>query len=295
MIKALTVSIALSWIVGAVSVASAETPLDIVGIKVGMSLPQALEALKAHNIMFRIRPRQEQNNSKDPTLCEARDGTTVQRIGGIPQFTGLVICKYLAGSLSPYRSELESTDLTAEEISVEALPTPSSPEVVTGISRVVQWKPGKERAVTTLLASLKQKYGDHMTLVRVANSLTAIWHYDSTGKPIQRPPSCSSEDIAVGRTTQTGGPRPEVYVMGNTASVLMDRLAAVARACGSFVTARFLEGLGNSSITNAITIIAANDTLLAARMSTLRQSALSYADDYRKKETGTATKRGEKF
>jgi hypothetical protein len=277
------------------SVVSQEGPLDLVGIKIGMLLPAAIEALKVHDPQLRF------SAPKDLTITGITTGdsgplcivTQSASFWGVPAYVGHIFCQHFD----------KDADIKFEMISLELVPGPSLPEVVTGIYREVRWKAGKERAIDTIVPSLKQKYGDHMVLDRGESVLppgqfAAIWHYDSTGTAVQnKAPSCqqphSLQVWGGGASIRKSPPSVRLNLLLSDGS--MANLLAEAKGCDAYVFASWSTPQSTPKITAGITMVAANTSLKAARSLALLHAARAFEQAEKKKQTEDALKRRDKF
>jgi hypothetical protein len=160
--------------------------VDVAGIKLGMSPQQATAALRAFNPKLKIdilntymtRPSAPTPATKVPHLAVAH---TV----GVPKFSGW---------LPPFNL----ADGSSDEIVLEFTTPPNSP-LVGKITREVIFPAGQPVLASTLLESLRQKYGQE----NFSNGMTRVWIYDANGKLLTRALShdemaCLPENTAQG-------------------------------------------------------------------------------------------------
>lgn len=278
---------------------SPDGPLDLVGIKVGMLVPAAIEALKAHDPQVRFSVPKDQTM---PGISTGGSGplcivTRSASFWGVAGYVGHIFCQHFDNG----------PDIESEVISLELIPSPSSPEVVTGIYREVRWRRGKERAIDNVVASLKQKYGDYMVLdrgesVRLvgrpgARLFSAIWHYDSNGTAVHKKmPSCQQEHPlwiwGGGASTLKSPPSAGLDRLLNAG---MGILLSEAKGCDSYVFASWIAESDTPTITGGITMTSAHAALRAARANALLDTARTFEEAQKRKQAEDALKRRDKF
>jgi len=132
-------------------------PPDVVGVRPGMGLDEALATVKRHNPNLGVYPR--------------------------PAMAGLVAGVGFSDGVNT------RTNNQSEDIELSATMAPSAP-VVWGIRRSVTYQPEGRPSVTNVIAALRQKYGredgslQHPASVQAAGVelLDAYWVFDNAGK-----------------------------------------------------------------------------------------------------------------
>jgi hypothetical protein len=160
--------------------------VDVLGIKLGMSPQQAVAAVRASNPKLKIdvlntymtRPSAPTPATKVPHLLVAH---TV----GVPKFSGW---------LPPFNL----ADGSSDEIVLEFTTPPNAP-LVGKITREIIFPTGQPVLASTLLDSLRKKYGQE----NFSNGITRVWIYDASGKLLTRALShdemaCLPENTAEG-------------------------------------------------------------------------------------------------
>jgi hypothetical protein len=152
--RALVAVVTLGWL-GAGTAAFGQAPLDIIGIKAGMPVSEALEILKAH----------------DPKY--AHPNQTETEVLGVPTFISIVQVQGYSPKAEGVRNEL---------IVIQG--APGDPGIVVGAQRDVSYKPDSMRSVEELAKNLGAKYGVPGMSTDVGDEFKLTWFFDSEGKSI---------------------------------------------------------------------------------------------------------------
>jgi hypothetical protein len=137
--------------------------LDVVGIRIGMTVKEAATALKAANPRLRLAP-----------------GT--RALEGFPQ--------PLLFSIIGNEDSITGPDgimTRAPETITLLFTTPPSPEVVWGVKRVYNFRPKEQPEMQNMLDALRKKYGPESLPAssdRRDLSKYVAWVYDAQGKPM---------------------------------------------------------------------------------------------------------------
>lgn len=143
---------------------------DIVGIKLGMTPEQALEAAKKFNPQFKlhvIKVRLETPGAPGGYTLAPR--YVVAATEGVPKFPN-------------FPKPFTLADGSADEIVLE-FTLPPSPPLLAKISRKVTFATGQPVMASTLIEALQKKYGKES--LNANNSL--YWVFDAAGKPMTVP------------------------------------------------------------------------------------------------------------
>jgi hypothetical protein len=140
--------------------AAAQSPsLDIIGIKLGEPMSDALQALKADNPKMKIRPITFQHAEfKDPITVEV-DGQDVPA------------------------TENDQVTHPTETVQLMFTPPPSQPGVW-AITRYFEFATAQRPSTQTALDALRKKYGPETIPYSQAGSQTITWVFDPQGKLI---------------------------------------------------------------------------------------------------------------
>ena len=146
-------------------IAASAGTLDVVGIKLGMPINDALAVLRAHNTDFQMQP------------------PLSMRMELLPDVEFVLAA--IADQTDP------SSNGASEHIEVAFTPWPSD-TTVWGIKRLVSYARDSRPAVTNVIAALREKYGPESgtTNTRLAQMnfgiemINAYWVFDARGKPL---------------------------------------------------------------------------------------------------------------
>ena len=262
------------------SFAAFAAPLDVIGIKTGMPLSEALDVIKKHNSRMIIGPY------KDFDQGSYGAGGTVLRANykGLPPFIWNVN--------TWIQDKKPTADIASDNISLRA--APGSPEIVIGIRRRFQYQVGHERTIATIIAGLKEKYGASPS-ISTDYGITLAWYYDVSGKPITGN-LCFPE-----HQTDFGGGWGTVESMMDEST-----LEREVKTCGvqvfaniSSLPAMFVNGRpreANKDLAREVLVVATDSVLKAVIYRKAISAVMNYSRQEHQKEVGEATKRGaEKF
>ncbi|HEY4276180.1 MAG TPA: hypothetical protein VGM68_11880 [Rhizomicrobium sp.] len=144
-------------------IASKIPPVDVVGIRLGMSANEAMAVLKAENPGYKI---------------EVAPPLTFTALPNVPLNTGVLA---RAGTYQPnYPSGIS----TGEGILYALTAAPSAP-VVWMVRRELEYQQANVRPATSnIFAAIKQKYGPESYVFDSGNSSDHAWYFDLQGKLI---------------------------------------------------------------------------------------------------------------
>ena len=156
--------------------------LDILGIKLGMTLDEATAVIKAANPKLKI----------EILYTELRiEGKPPMRV---PHW---VLAHTFGGVANPVF--FHSPDGSQESVALELTLPPNTP-VVSMISRHVQFKNGEPVVASTLAEALRKKYGtQHQELISLN------WVYDTSGKQVTAPRECLKPNAVDGFPVEMRG------------------------------------------------------------------------------------------
>lgn len=295
------------WLIGFVTVAFAlagqsstyaDTPLDVVGIKIGMPLNEAINALKAHNPRMKLFPY----TTNIPPSLSNLDQAQTRAFGRIMQieFKGL---PSFVWQVSTQSEDFKATADVKQEL-IDLYVAPGPPDVVVGIRRYVGYQTGHERAITTIVAGLKEKYGSSPGTAPGPSGKPRllVWYYDATGRPIVRSGTGSPEFPGPCNNIQAYGRGFGGMNLSLPARVLLD---TAAKECGAFAFAEITEFPGgiidgrrlpaNWDLAQAISITVGDMVLRARRYNAANDVVENFANRQQQQQTGEASKRREKF
>lgn len=150
---------AISAPTGYVAPGGAAARADVVGVRIGMTVDQAVRALKAHNDQM--------------TFDNLR--VTIDRLVTEPYIFAVVARNH--DNAHEVKGDL------FEEV-VLRLALPPNPAVVTEILRVLSGRKGKNLSTDVVVAGLKDKYGGGFTRIRVG-SLEDLYVWRLDGLPVE--------------------------------------------------------------------------------------------------------------
>jgi hypothetical protein len=141
--------VALVGAIGLVAVPSHSQPgrgpvRDMLGVRLGMPVPEAKAALDAHKPPF-----------TDRVIPDERKASSL-----IPGLPGTFVATYRVGTSSPAPSGLGTMGASFDRVSLAFAPPPG-PNLVLGIGHVTQYNKDAP-TVDTFIASLKEKFGPPM-------------------------------------------------------------------------------------------------------------------------------------
>jgi hypothetical protein len=180
-------------------------PLDVVGIRVGSNLADALAAVARHDPGMALPVE---------TLRE------VHKRGGRVELT--------------HRPGARAGQIATDRIGLDLLARDSS-ETVYAVARIVRFKPGQEPSIAKVFDALANKYGRHFVGPRSfdPNQRLAprlIWHFDSSGQPLERKAPCHEAANPASRPLYFGPVQRSGYGPA-------DELDRIAQQCERYVAA----------------------------------------------------------
>lgn len=234
--------------------------LDVLGVRLGMPVSEALEVLKAHNPRLKWKASSTQfAELPGVTITTTHSGQDIPS----PAHAG-----------NPYAHEM---------VVLEAAPGPSAP-VVTGIWREIHYAPGQEADRATVSRSLGDKYGPPT----LAGGYNSRWHWDADGKPFGQVASCS----AMGR------PKVDALGMTSAANFIRSNFAQLgelkrqAPHCRSFISVDLMPSSANHALVSTISVYASDEVLRTARFQAMADQLERLNAASQKRQSQDAAGRG---
>jgi hypothetical protein len=245
---------------------AAGSGIDVVGVRLGMPLKDAIEILKRHNPgITPWRPTQgEYALLPGTTFTVAVAGEERARSAG--------------GSL-----------YIKEKIVVEAAPGPVPPRV-TGIYRRLSFE-GNEMARENILKSLTDKYGSPVNAAYGGEG-TMLWHFDGQGRPFRPAGACDHNvvgRIAATSTANIGENNASGYL--RSIAAMVGQLERSAPNCQTFVRAQLFVGR-NPGLVMGIDLYASDEVLRTQRFRATANHMTGLAQQKGRQEVQDAAKRG---
>jgi hypothetical protein len=264
--------------------------IDIVGIKLGMSIQQAMGALK--NAL----PKAQLTESRWPDYEQALG---IQKNGRDPQKEWLMV--------------VTGTDSSGEQVDIGVTTPPNAP-VVHSMGRFVSFSP--PLAVENVVAGLRKKYGQE-TLgpdFRLAGKVpvyddgmnkTFLWFFDSNGKLLKRDEAeriPRITDCKVVVSSNMNGVAPQLRLPGATAQVVRPMEVGgppEGNSCKQFVilqanvnTPSGPAGTGITGMTQGMQVVAAHWPLLISATNAMYAFMDQKAKEMADKQMNDAKKAG---
>lgn len=211
--------------------------IDIVGIRLGMPLTEALAIAKTHNpaMKWHITPPLQFTLMPGQRFTVAVQGVEEARIGNLAY--------------------------ERERITLEAAPGPA-PQVVTGILRHLSFE-AAQTARDSVLRPLQQKYGSAFD-PRSSVEGNRLWLFESDGKPFSHREPCRVDLLY--RTGASGGNlgASETYFRSNIQR--LEELQREAPRCRTLVAAGWVNLTQNKDLVTSVTVYASDEVLRTARL-----------------------------
>ncbi len=266
----------LAVLLSAPTASSGSEPLDVVGIKTGITSKEAMATLVVHN------PRIGNKWNWGP----ANETETAQKSA----YAYGILQQITIPGLKPFIESITSIDEGPKvNIPIPNLPMAASerirlfltpePDVVYGIERTVSYRDNQRPGRSSVLNALIEKYGRvSQTEVSISNEYVHLWYFDSGGKSLSTPPPRCADNNRI---------RPFSWVI-NGSDQVPDRAQV---HCGSYVraTLRYYDNQNRELIT-MVEILALDAPLLFARA----RAAKAVAEESLRQQKAREIQEGEK-
>jgi hypothetical protein len=251
-------------------------PLDVVGIKTGMTFAQASAAITAHNP--RIKTFWPARGVNDVEVAKTHAYAVIQlaTVAGLTPFVDTITSL----DEGPKFNMTIPTMPTIESETIRVLFTPATPNVVYGIQREITYRPGQFAGRVAVLNALIEKYGpiSQPQGFTVTTEIIPSWFLGPNGKPLAGvPPGCSG----------TGS-----LVTGWGAMSLHASIAANQAKCGPYVRASLLYDPGNPELLRYVEVRAIDAPVMFSRARAAQSLAEESSRQQKIKEAQEAEKRG---
>jgi hypothetical protein len=250
--------------------APAQSRIDVVGIRLGMPLKDALAVAKAHNpkLVWTAPPQGSFSLLPGQRFTVAVSGAEAARMGNGMGFT-------------------------REHLTIEAMPGLGA-EVVTGILRFMSFEDAPASR-DQMLRSLEQKYGTAFDPRMSAEGLR-LWLHDAQGQPLRHPEGCHTDylhrsESNSGNLGLMNGPKHFADTMKR-----IDLLERQAPRCGTLAYATWVSNRDNPALVDTAKVYISDEVLRTTRLRAMADQLQVLNRAAQRQQAGEAARRpGPKF